>query len=731
MDSTTSIPVKSPITRSTIIINASGGGDYTHIQWAIDNATDGDTIVVEPGEYFENLLIENSISLIGQDQRNTTIVSADEMDVISIRSSFVKISGFTIVGKGVSQGAQNAGIGMWNVSNCRIENNTIINNYEGISIIRSLNISINNNTLLNNGIYLSPFESDPNYWSSHTVSITNKVNGNPLYYLKNKVGGIVPLDAGQVILINCTNVEIIDQNITNSTIGITLALSSYNTIANNTCRFQKENGIALYQSHNNSIINNNCNKNEHAGIELIDSNDNRISDNNCSNNKGYYDGGGGINLISSLNNTLEKNICSNNDYFGIKSDFAHHIIKDNICDSNSYGIHLSGSNQYVINNSCNSNEESGIYVYVPGYSIIAENRCLNNGDGIEIRHSGYNRVINNTCLFNDDSGIEIDETMMYIIDFPTILLFYDQNNFLKNNNCSYNDYGIKVVQGVNNTIKKNICFSNKQDGIYLKGIPSDYHKWLCSERNAIINNSIVNNVGYGINLEVGSGNNTISLNNLHENNRGEIQGSDNGTNNHWNVSRRGNYWSDWISPDSDGNAVVDIPYSISGLSYSKDYYPLLSDFDPSKPVADAGPDISITENTTHLFNASQSYSDIGIMNYTWVFEYNSKVVKLFGVNPFFRFDIQGEYTVTLSVTDSQGNRAEDGLRITVHPRDGEIPQDDDDSDGGEEQDEKGMSKYIITGIIVLALIGVIIGIFMIYIRKRKTKDQTEDDDFGR
>ncbi|MDP7420643.1 MAG: hypothetical protein QGH40_02135, partial [bacterium] len=49
--SPTSSLTENPGTRSarTIIVNASGDGDCTHIQWAIDNASDGDTVNVEAG----------------------------------------------------------------------------------------------------------------------------------------------------------------------------------------------------------------------------------------------------------------------------------------------------------------------------------------------------------------------------------------------------------------------------------------------------------------------------------------------------------------------------------------------------------------------------------------------------------------------------------------------------------------------------------------------------------
>ncbi len=41
--------------------------DYVKIQWAIDNATAGDTIIVEDGVYCENICVNKSLTIIGND----------------------------------------------------------------------------------------------------------------------------------------------------------------------------------------------------------------------------------------------------------------------------------------------------------------------------------------------------------------------------------------------------------------------------------------------------------------------------------------------------------------------------------------------------------------------------------------------------------------------------------------------------------------------------------------
>lgn len=39
--------------------------DYTRIQWAIDNVTDGNTIEVQSGTYYENLSVNKKLTLRG------------------------------------------------------------------------------------------------------------------------------------------------------------------------------------------------------------------------------------------------------------------------------------------------------------------------------------------------------------------------------------------------------------------------------------------------------------------------------------------------------------------------------------------------------------------------------------------------------------------------------------------------------------------------------------------
>lgn len=84
------------------------------------------------------------------------------------------------------------------------------------------------------------------------------------------------------------------------------------------------------------------------------------------------------------------------------------------------------------------------------------------------------------------------------------------------------------------------------------------------------------------------------------------------------------------------------------------------------PVADAGDDQTVMEGTYVVLNGSGSTDDVGIVNYTWTFEYGELPRVLTGqVNDSFRFAIPGTYNVTLNVTDEEGQYDTDVVVITV------------------------------------------------------------------
>jgi hypothetical protein len=61
---------------NTIIVDINGGGQFTSIQTAINNASAGDTIKVWPGTYFEQITLNKNIVLMGSGYENTKLTGS-------------------------------------------------------------------------------------------------------------------------------------------------------------------------------------------------------------------------------------------------------------------------------------------------------------------------------------------------------------------------------------------------------------------------------------------------------------------------------------------------------------------------------------------------------------------------------------------------------------------------------------------------------------------------------
>ena len=120
----------------------------------------------------------------------------------------IYVSGHSeIIIKNVEVSGFQDGIYLYRSSSNVLGNNTISDNDEyGIYLYRSSSNTITNNAMTENGIYIGGPSLE--HWNTHTIDTSNTVNGKPVHYWKNKTGGTVPADAGQVILANCTGVVV-------------------------------------------------------------------------------------------------------------------------------------------------------------------------------------------------------------------------------------------------------------------------------------------------------------------------------------------------------------------------------------------------------------------------------------------------------------------------------------------------------------------------------------------
>ena len=147
-----------------------------YIQDLINNASDGDTIYIPSGIYYENIIINKTISLVGEDKVTTIIDGGENGTVIKIHLAVkVNISGFTI---------RNGNFGI-NIINRysgynTIAENIISNNTKGICIDGASYNTIKCNIISNNGIgiYLS---DSPMGWGAFYYSNYNKIIRNIIF----------------------------------------------------------------------------------------------------------------------------------------------------------------------------------------------------------------------------------------------------------------------------------------------------------------------------------------------------------------------------------------------------------------------------------------------------------------------------------------------------------------------------------------------------------------------
>jgi parallel beta-helix repeat protein len=213
--------------------NIRTGLAYSAIQDAINasETSDGDTIFVESGTYFENLVVNKSVALIGENMA-TVLDGGGQETVIHIMQNNVTVTGFTIQ-NGYTIENSGEGVFLDDVSGCQITQNNITGNGDGVFGYGDDNI-INDNFIDGNqlrGVDLGYYGHD----LTGNAIVENVIDDNS-YFGIQMVYGI-------------QNV-IIQNNITNQNVGLEIygasgpqKISQQNTVSDN---IFDSNGLDIY-----------------------------------------------------------------------------------------------------------------------------------------------------------------------------------------------------------------------------------------------------------------------------------------------------------------------------------------------------------------------------------------------------------------------------------------------------------------------------------------------------
>jgi parallel beta-helix repeat protein len=462
-------------TRDILYVGGNGTGNYSTIQSAINNASDGDKVFAYNGIYFENVIINKSISLVGEDRDITIIDGGGNLNVVHIAENLSFITGFTISNgtDGIDIRSNNNTIYCNNINSTNnsirihnshfnnISNNNIILNDNGIKCRGgSSNNIIYHNNFVDNGVnaidedsntWDDGYPSGGNYWSDYAgVDIYHGVNQDILgsdgigdtpyvfsgnsdsYPLMNPWNGISPVPSYDEIFVD----------------------DDYNesTPSWNSTHFDKiQSGIDAVDENGTVYVYNGT----YYENVLIDKTITIIGENK---NLTLIEGDPGTDTVN-----INKNNVILSGFTILGGPHCVDINKDNISLTNNI---LKNSAQAAIE--INSN-----------YSFVSQNIIYNsNGNGIELRsryYSIHHNVVDGNIINNCTYGLALTfHTTAQPVTFNTIT----------DNTFSNNSIGIFINgNSSNNTIYHNNLLNNTQnaydecDNNWDNGYPSGGNYW--------------------------------------------------------------------------------------------------------------------------------------------------------------------------------------------------------------------------------------------------------------
>jgi parallel beta-helix repeat protein len=532
---------------NSMVITVSNGtdqaADFSSIQAAVDNSYPGDTILVYPGIYAENIEIgvEDLAVISASGIPSDTIIQATSSsdDVLFVTADGVGINGFCIKG---NISFPNSGIHLYEVEDCHIENNEL---------------------------FVSQ-DSSQNSSGNYTSQAGNNSNLNPGVGIRLDLSGNNTLDNNKIsysntcILLNNSGENVLLKNrVSNSSYGVWVNSSAGNVLDNNTVLDNKI-GIYLKASSRNSVVNSMAINNSGSCINLWNSSENTLKNNTASNSSNVC-----IILHNSSGNELSSNTAS----------------------YSSYGIWLAYSSN---NNSLNGNSalynNVGIYLKASNENTLYNNTALNNSKyGICLWDTVENELIYNTASYSDVSVLLHNASMNSITgnmasnsNYGMWLDSLSNNNTLTESEAQNNKVGIDIKVSGNNVLTGNSVNLNTLYGILLSS----------SSGNTLNANRVVSNSGYGMYL-VSSSSNTVYDNYM--NNTKNLYFDGNSSANAWSVSKNpgtnivggsflgGNYWASpkgngfsQTNQDTDYDGICDTAYNMGKGNI--DYLPLAGSF---------------------------------------------------------------------------------------------------------------------------------------------------------
>jgi len=318
-----------------------------------------------PATYFENVVVNKSISLFGQNTMTTIIFGGNVTDVVLVTANNAHVANFTIT-SGMGPIAF-AGVTVDSANGCGIFGNILTaENIVGVRLASALNTSIIGNIFTNNGLVVSN--------SYGTAVVGNTVNGRPIVYLEGMANQILTGATGQVIIVNSYNILVQNSVLTHTSIGIQVRQSNSCRVFNNDLSNNFE-SISVSNSWDTRIIANSMVNTTYAIVFTSNVRNGIVSGNNIKNN---FDG---MNIWYSANNLIFGNNLESSAQNGIFTYASY----ENIVHHNNFRNNTNQVNSIESNNIWDDGYPSGGNYwsdYTGSDHFSGPSQNLNGSDGI-------------------------------------------------------------------------------------------------------------------------------------------------------------------------------------------------------------------------------------------------------------------------------------------------------------------------------------------------------------
>ena len=430
-----------------------------------------------------------------------------------------------------SSGNDQEGLRLSSSSRGWIENCSFYDNrYDGITIDGSTDLIIarnlisdnrNDGVMISGGSVRNDFDSnvflncsfriggdEEEAFTSNHIPVTNTVNGQPVYQLKDDdgEGQVFQVGGGQLILGNITDLVLENISVHRGSVGIMLGFCDHIEVRD--CNLSR-NFFGIGMSYCDNLTVTGCDLTECSGYGAGADSSSNISITNS-------DADGceiGVGVFNSERIMVHENSMDGCNCSILSMSSADCSLSDNsMMDVRSCGIDVGDSDGFDI----------------AGNRITGAGSYIENGHGIGAYYC-TDLSISNNFLRYDHIGMSLKEVSRSNIRNNTVDRSYD--------------IGINITDCSNNTFEGNLLFMSSHLGMAV------LNDSIGSRDNLFFFNSFLYNNGSGTVFDPS-----------------KVQAIDGEGDNSWTngTAELGNHWKDWTTPDMDVDGIVDLPYQLVG-----------------------------------------------------------------------------------------------------------------------------------------------------------------------